>query len=135
MSSSLNITASTFPSTLRNRQTRNVEGDIVGNPELVLSFDNIFKESDSTDLLKQACKILPISNLEFISMSAVSTTVDDIYWAELFSCCTNVVTMQAIGHGTSSLVRALTAPTATNAGSSIEGRKQKHDNIRKKVVR
>jgi hypothetical protein len=36
--------------------------------------------------------------------------------------------MQVIGHGTSSLVRALTAPTVTIAGSSKEGRKGNHDN-------
>jgi hypothetical protein len=74
----------------------------------------------------QACKILPTSNLEFISMSA--TNIIDISWVELFSCCTNVTTMQGIGLGTNSLVRALTAPTVTNAGSSKEGRKRNHDN-------
>jgi hypothetical protein len=118
---SLNITASTFPSTLQNRPTQNVEGDIVGNAELVLSFDKLSKP---TDLLQQACKMLSISNLEFISVSA--TNIIDANWVELFSCCTNVTTLQAIGRGTSSLVRALTAPTVTNAGSSKEGRG--HDN-------
>jgi F-box-like len=125
MPNSLNITASTFPSTLRNRQTQSFEGDIVGNAELVLSFNRLSKPGHSTDLLKQACKMLPISNLEFISMSASSTI--DINWVELFSCCANVTTMQAIGYGTSSLVRALTAPTVTNAGSSKEGSKGKYD--------
>jgi len=57
-----------------------------------------------------------------------ATNKIDINWVELFSCCTNVTTMQAIGLGTSSLVRALIAPTVTNAGSSKEGRKRKHDN-------
>ncbi|KAF8498169.1 hypothetical protein F5888DRAFT_227337 [Russula emetica] len=42
--------------------------------------------------------------------------------------------MQAIGHGTSSLVRALTAPTVTNAGSSKEGRNRKHDNRESTLV-
>ncbi|KAF8498170.1 hypothetical protein F5888DRAFT_227454 [Russula emetica] len=68
----INITASTFPSTLRNRQTRNFEGDIVGNAELVLSFDSLSKSGRSTDILEQACKMLPISNLEFISISATN---------------------------------------------------------------
>ncbi|KAF8498172.1 hypothetical protein F5888DRAFT_1889297 [Russula emetica] len=123
----INITASTFPSTLRNRETRNFEGDIVGNAELVLSFDSLSKPGRSTDILEQACKMLPISNLEFISISP--TNVIDLNWVELFNCCTNVTTVQAIGHGTSSsLVRALTAPTVTNAGSSKEGRNRKHDN-------
>jgi hypothetical protein len=125
---SLNITASTFPSTLPNLQAQNFEGDIVGDAELVLSFDRLSKPGRSTDLLEQACKMLPISNLEFISMSA--TNLIDINWVELFSCCKNVTTVQAIGHGTSNLVRALTARTVTNAGSSKGGRKRKrkHDN-------
>jgi hypothetical protein len=42
--------------------------------------------------------------------------------------------MQAIGPGTSSIVRALTAPTLTNAGSSKEGRKRKRDNRESTVV-
>jgi hypothetical protein len=112
MTSSLNVTASTFPSTLQNSQTQNSEGGIVGNTELVLSFDRLSNPGRSTDLLKQACKMLPISNLEIISMSA--THIVDINWAELFSSCTNVTTIQANGNGTSSLVRALTAPTVTN---------------------
>jgi hypothetical protein len=132
MPSSLNITASTFPSTLRNRQSQIFEGDIVGNPELVLSFDKLSRPVHSTDLLKHACKMLPISNLEYISMSATHSI--DINWAELFGCCTNVTTMQAIGNGTSSLVQALTAPTVTNAGSSKDGWKWNYDNRESAVL-
>jgi hypothetical protein len=124
MSSSLDITASTFP--------QNFEGDIAGNAELVLSFDTLSDRGHPADLLEQACKMLPISNLEFISMSANKDI--HINWVELFSCCTNVTTMKAIGHGTSSLVRALTAPTVTNGGSSKEGRKGKHDNRESTLV-
>jgi hypothetical protein len=119
---SLKITASAFPSSLRNCQT---EGDIVGNAELVLSFNSLSSPGHSADLLKHACKVLPISNLEFISLSA--TKIIDIKWVELFSCCTNVTTIQAIGDGTSSLVRALTAPMVTNAGPGKERRKRKHN--------
>ncbi len=131
-SDSLNITASTFPSTLRNRQTGDFEGDIDGNAELVLSFDGLLKPGHSTDLLEQACKMLPISNLEFISMSA--TDIIDINWVEILSCCTNITTMQVIGHGASSLVRALTAPTVTNTVSNKGGRKRKHDNRESTLV-
>ena len=130
---SINITASTIPSTLRNLQTQYLEDDIVGNPELVLSFDGLSRPGQWTDLLKQASKMLPISNVESIFMSAPSLAID-ISWVELFSCCTNVTTMQVIGHGTSNLVRALTAPTVTNAGSSKEARKRKYDNGESTVV-
>jgi hypothetical protein len=126
MTNSLNITASTFPSTLRNPHNHTFEGDIVGNAELVLSFNRLSIPGHSTDLLEQACKVLPISNLEFISMDAMNTI--NINWVELFGRCTNVTTLQAIGLGASNLVRALTAPTVTNAGSSKKRRKRKHDN-------
>jgi hypothetical protein len=76
--------------------------------------------------------MLPISNLEFISMTAVKSI--DIDWVELFGCCTNVTTMQVIGNGTSSLVQALTAPTVTNAGSSKKGWKRKYDDRENTVV-
>ena len=122
----LTINASTFSSTLGNRRTQNFEDDIASNPELVLSFDKLSKPGHSTDLLKQACKMLPISNLEFISMSA--DTIIDINWVEFFGYCTNVTTMQAIGQGTSSLVQALSVPTVTNVGPSKKGRKRKRNN-------
>jgi hypothetical protein len=69
--------------------------------------------------------MLPFQNVEFISMSA--TDIIDINWVELFSCYTNVTTVKAIGRGASGFVRALTAPTVTNAGSSNEGRERKQD--------
>ena len=117
LKSSLNITASTIPSTLQNRQTKKIEGDIVGNAELVLSFDGLSLPAHSTDLLEQACKMLPILNLEFISMSA--TNVNDINPVELFGRCSNVTTMQATGCGTSGLVRALTAGTVAHGHAAI----------------
>jgi hypothetical protein len=121
---SLNIAASTFPSTLQDHQIQNFEGDVVGNAELVLSFDTLSKPGHSRDLLEQACKMLPISNLDFISTTANSMI--SINWVELFSRCTNVTTMRAIGHGTSGFVLDLTAPTVTDAGSN-KGGKRKHD--------
>ena len=134
--SSLTITASTSPSTLRNCQIHNFEDDIVSNAELVLSFDRLSKAVHASDLLEQACKTLPISDLEFISMSA--THKNDINWVELFGCCTNVTNMEAIGRGTNYLVRALTSPMATNAGSNRKGskrkRKRKRDNRESTLV-
>ena len=121
----LKIAASTVSSTSHNHQTQRFEGNIVGNPELFLSFEGLSGPGHSTDLFHQACKMLPISNLEFISMS--TNDIIDINWFELFICCTSVTTMKAIGLGTSSLVRALAAPTVTNSGSSVERRKRKHD--------
>ena len=118
----------TFPSTVLDCYTdeSDLKSDIVGNPELDLLLDGLSKLGHSSDLLRQACKMLPISNLEFISISATSEL--DIHWVELFSCCTNVTEVEAIGFGTSSLVEALAATTVTNAGSRKEGRKRICDN-------
>jgi hypothetical protein len=131
-SSTLNITASTFPSTLRNRDSLFFGGDIIGNPQLVLSFDRLSSPDRSTNLLKDACKMLPISNLEFISMSATNDINMD--WVELFGCCTNVTTMRAIGNGTGGFVRALTAPTDTNSGYNKTGWNRKYDDTKSTVA-
>jgi hypothetical protein len=134
-SNTVNIIASTFPSTLRNCQTRSFKDNIVGNPELVLSYYLAERRSTLPGLLKQACKKLPISNLEFISMSVPNKfDISRIYWVELFGCCTNVTTMKAIWPGTSSLVRALITPTTANPGSSRQGRKRKCANRESTVV-
>ena len=127
VTSSLSIIASTSPSTLRDSQMQKSGGDVEGNAELVLSFDSQLEPDRSKGLLEQACKMLPISNLESISVSTINT-IDtiDINWVELFSCCPNVTSMLANGHETSGLVRALTAPTVTDAGSNREG--WKHNN-------
>ena len=76
--------------------------------------------------------MLPISNLEFISMTATNDAHMD--WVELFGCCTNVTTMRAIGHGTSDLVRALTAPTDTDTGFGQKGWKWKYDDMEGSVA-
>jgi len=63
-----------------------------------------------------------------------SSATIDVNWVELFSCCTNVITVRAIGDGASSFVQAITASTVTNAESSKGGRKWKHDNRESTLV-
>ena len=77
--------------------------------ELVLSFDGLLEIGDWTDIIEQVSNSLPISNLEFLSISAPDV-IDPINLVELFKHCTKVTTMQAIGRETSGLVRALAAP-------------------------
>jgi hypothetical protein len=77
--------------------------------ELVLSFDGLPEIGDWTDIIEQVCNRLPISKVEFLSISAPDV-VDPLNLVELFKRCTKVTTMQAIGRGTSGLVRALAAP-------------------------
>jgi hypothetical protein len=77
--------------------------------EFVLSFDGLPRFGNWTDLLEGVWKMLPISNLEFLSVSDFDI-LDSVNWVELLKRCTKVTTMQAIGRGTSGLVQALTTP-------------------------
>ena len=116
MDHSLHVTASTSLPTSRISQSR--------NDEFVLSFDGLPELGRWTDLIGRVCKVLPISNLEFLSISAPDA-VDPVNWSELFKRCTKVTTMQAIGCGASSLVRALATPKLTNTNTRRGGGKEK----------
>ena len=107
---SLDIAASTsFPSSIV-RSPRDTEVGMDSEAEFVLSFGGVaYFANVAHKILERACKMLPISNLEFLSISTPDT-LDSINWTELFKRCTNVTTIQAIGRGTSGLIRALTPP-------------------------
>ena len=98
----LRVSASPSLSKSRICRFQNFESDM--EDQFVLSFDGSIRKG----LIERVCKMLPISSLEFISISAI-----DVYgpanWAELFKHCVEVSTIQANGRGTSSLVRALTS--------------------------
>jgi hypothetical protein len=116
---SLDIAASTslHPSIVQS--PRDIEVDD-GEAEFVLSFDGLAQAAHSREILERACKMLPISNLEFLSINTPDST-GSINWAELFKRCTNVTTIQAIGCGTSDFIRALTPP------NTKKGKSKKHD--------
>ena len=68
---SLEVTASTSAPTSRIPPSQDFESDMDDDDdEFVLSFDGLPKLGNWTDLLERVCKILPISNLEFFSISA-----------------------------------------------------------------
>jgi hypothetical protein len=89
--------------------------------EFVLSFDGLPEHSNWTDIIKRVCKMLPMSNIEFLSISA-SDVLDRVNLVELFKRCTKVSALQAVGRGTSDLVRALTTPKITNTKTSPAGK-------------
>jgi len=72
-------------------------------------------------VLRQACKTLPFSKLEFLSIFSPTTT-RPVNWGEVFRRCTEVTTVQVAGNGTTSLLEALTPPQR----SSEQGRKWRH---------
>jgi hypothetical protein len=106
----LKMTASTSVPASRIHQFQGFEDDTDDNDEFVLSFDEIRELGPRIDLLEGVCKVLPISNLEFLSICAFRS----LNWVELFKRCTKLTTLQLIGHRTSSLVRALTTPKVTD---------------------
>ena len=122
MRNALRIVASTsfLPSIVRS--SREIEADMDGEAEFVLSFDGMAEVSHWKNILEGACKILPISNLEFLSIDTPDT-VNSTNWAELFKRCTSVTTIQAIGRGTSDFIRDLTPP------NTKKGKIKKHDDI------
>ena len=116
----LNIVAATFlpPSILQS--SHDIELGMDDEAEFVLSFSALFEFNHWKGIVERACKMLHISNLEFLSIT--TDTVDAINWAELFKGCTNVTTIQSIGRGTSGFIRALTPSNAKN-----ERKKKKRD--------
>ena len=106
------------PSTVQS--SRDTEVDMDGEPEFVLSFDGSPVFGHWKEILERACKLLPIPNLEFLSITTPDTA-GSVNWTELFKPCTNVTTIQAIGRGTSGFIRDLTPP------NTKKGKKKKRD--------
>ena len=105
----LEVTASTSGPISGFSKSQDFESPMDDHNDLVLSFDGLLEIGDWADIIEQVCNKLPISNLEFLSISAPDV-VEPLNLVELFKRCTKVTTMQAIGRGTSSLVRALAVP-------------------------
>jgi hypothetical protein len=120
----LRVAASTAPLSQRSRQSKDFEYDVDGNAEFVLSFGGLSKLGNWTDLFEGVCEILPILNLDFLSVSTFDIR-DSVNWVEVFKHCMEVSTMQAIGPGTRDLVRALTTPSAPNTKPNGEGKKKR----------
>ena len=124
------VTASTSPPTLGICQFRG-SGDMPKDAELVLMFDGLGDFEEWRDVLERACKMLHLTSLEFISINTseldTNEITDLVNWAELFRCSTDVTRVQAIEHGASSFVRALTIPRSTTTRPG--GRKKRRGDI------
>jgi hypothetical protein len=81
--------------------------------KFVLYLDGLPEDGRYTDIIEGLCEVLPISSLESLFISAPDVD-GSVNWVELFKRCTKVTTLQVIGRGTSSLVRALATPKVTN---------------------
>jgi len=91
--------------------------------ELTMSFNGLssFGHSTKGDILEGVFSMLPISNLEFLSVSVLAFD-PSINWYDLSQCCEKVTRIRASGRGTSGLLRLLAplSPTQTTSGSKGE---------------
>jgi hypothetical protein len=111
-----------------------IESRMDDEAELTISFDGLakFGPSDWADMLRHLCGHLPVSHLEFLSVT-VHETIQSVNWYELFSHCKNITTIQARGRGICGLLQCL-APICVNVSFSSKAKKgneeceMKHNN-------
>ncbi|KAI0280966.1 hypothetical protein BC826DRAFT_437185 [Russula brevipes] len=123
----ITFTAFTCLPTLTTHPSYVFEGDLNGGAALTLSFHPPFDAE--VNILGQVCSMLPISNIEFLSIRDPEMD-HSVYWGELFQRCAQLTTIEANGHGTSGLLKELAPPKPEKAPSSEEGRKRKLDTER-----
>jgi hypothetical protein len=102
------------------------DDDVNGDAALALTFDALPKVENGVDILDRLCSMLPISNIEFLSISAPDK-VRPVNWGELFQRCAKLTTIMASGRGTSGLLKELTPPKPKKATSHGKRRKRKLD--------
>jgi hypothetical protein len=100
------------------------EGGVHCDAALALSFDA--EVDNSVDILGRTCSMLPISNIEYLSISAPDM-VRSVNWGELFQRCAKLTAIEAMGRGTSGLLKDLTPPKPKRATPVGKVRKRKLD--------
>jgi len=95
-----------------------------GNPELALSFITHSDFGNLENILERACSILPLAELDFLSVSAPDS-LHSLNWQELFQKCSKITTLEASGHGTSTLLRTITPPRPLKQAKDGRGRGNK----------
>jgi len=118
----IDVVASITPPKLTTYYSRIFEDDMDSEAEFTLSFNGLsaFGSSTQGDILRQLCSMLPVSNVEFLSISAPHVD-ESVNWYEVFQDCKRVTTIQARGDGTNGLMGSLAPPESTNATSRSKG--------------
>ena len=98
--------------------------------ELSLSFITHSEFRQLEDILERACSVLPIAELKFLSVAAPDLS-HSLNWEELFQKCEKITTLEASGHGTTSLLQAITPskipPKPPNNSKGKKRRRGKKD--------
>ena len=99
-------------------------GDMESDAELTVSFDGLpsFNHSTQGIILEAMFSMLPISNIEFLSIS-IPAFVPSVNWYELSQRFEKVTTIRANGRGTSGLLQSLAPFNPTKTTSGTKGKK------------
>ena len=103
---------------------RAFEDDTDSDAELTMSFERLpsFGPSAQGGILEAVFKMLPISNLKFLSISVLAFS-PSVNWYELSQRCEKVTTIRASGRGTSGLLRSLAPIKPTKQTSGSKGKR------------
>ena len=116
----IDVTASTTHPKSTISPLHALEDDTDSDAELTMSFDGLPSLGHSTQegALEDVFNMLPISNVEFLSIS-VPAINPSVSWYELSQRCEAVTTIRVNGRGTSDILRSLAPlkPTKTTSGS------------------
>jgi hypothetical protein len=114
----MSVTAYTYLPRLTTYPSFAFEVDVHGDPALALSFEALPEVENGVDILGQICSMLPISNIEFLSINAPQM-IRSVNWGEPFQRCAKLTTIEAIGRGTSDLLNDLTPPKPAPSENAI----------------
>jgi hypothetical protein len=123
----MSVTAYTYLPRLTTYPSFVFEVDIHGDAALALSFKALPEAENGVDILGRICSMLPISKIEFLSISAPDM-VRSVNWGELFQRCAKLTTIEATGGGTSGLLKDLTPPKKPKVTSGGKVKERKLDN-------
>jgi hypothetical protein len=93
--------------------------------ELLLSLDRVVELNNRMDFLGRACDMLPLSNLEFLSIYLPSP--NQLNWGEIFQHCTEVTMVEVSQRGTIGLLDALTPPELASTEAQGKGKRGGND--------
>jgi len=125
LDSLIDVAASTAHPKSTTSVLHSLEDDINSDAELTISFVGLppFRHPSQEDILEDVFSMLPISNIEFLSISVPAVMpVPSMKWYGLSQRCKKVTTIRASGCGTSDLLRSLAPriPTETTSSGQVK---------------
>ena len=124
MGRSIGLTASSSLPTSTTSRSHTFECGLEGDAELCLSFHNF---GHLPDTVERVCTMFPMAEVEFFSISTPDG-LDSIDWGGFFRRCEKITTIDICGHGTTTLLQALTPPKPR--GKKPKGKRRKREGDR-----